>query len=67
MRRDSNKALERMDHILRCERQLRRWVLNPPPGVAEEDYDELHVRLVEAETALSAAYRQWHGIPGAEP
>lgn len=62
MRRDVNKAVERMDHILRCERQLRRWLLNPPDGVAEEDYEELHLRLREAEAALSGAYRQWHGI-----
>lgn len=66
MRRDTDEALERLDHILRCERQLRRWLLNPPSAVAEEDYDELHARVREAEAALSAAYSQWHRA-GSEP
>ena len=61
MRRDIDEALQRMDHILRCERQLRRWLQFPPDGIAEEHYDALHVYLREAEWALSNAYQLWHG------
>lgn len=69
MRRDTQEALERMDHILRCERQLRRWLIDPPAEIAEENYDTLHAALVVAEDALSAAYREWHGTsnPASDP
>lgn len=63
MQRDSQEALDRLDAIHRYERQLRRWVISPPGGVAEEDYDALHVALRNAEAALLGAYQQWHAIP----
>lgn len=66
MRRDTNEAIERLDHIHRCERQLRRWLQDPPLGAAEEDYDALHTALRAAEQAISSGYRLWHAL-SAEP
>ena len=63
MRRDTEEAVERMDAITRYVRQLRRWLADPPAGLAEEDYDVLHEALDTAEESLRTAYKQWHAQP----